>query len=403
MGKKIYIIGGGIAGLTAAHYLSKKGNYQIEIFESSKFLGGRCRSFYDNHLDIKIDNGNHLCLKANRNLLNIIKDINAEENFNFFSPKINFYDLKLNNKYECNTLSNLPNNLILKDKVELLKFLIIPSKLTIKEYFKNTPNLLGYLIDPLCRSILNTPSEIAKSSVLRTVLLKVFTSGRGGLSYFYPKSNWEDAFLLPLERLLIESGVTINKQTPLTEVLTSTNLVNRLKFKDKELDIKPKDLVLFATPWGVSSKFININTPYSFQPIVNIHYKINTSIENGILGVIKSDFVEWIFQKTDHCSVTVSAADKIIDMTADKIAENCWIDCKKALGLSDKIKLPDYKVIKEKKATFECSEGNLKLRPPSSTKYKNCFITGDYINNNLPSTIEGTILNSKNMVKSLIN
>ena len=54
-----------MSGLSAIHALKK--NIEVEIHESGKFPGGRCRSFYDTKLKTDIDNGNHLVFSANEN------------------------------------------------------------------------------------------------------------------------------------------------------------------------------------------------------------------------------------------------------------------------------------------------------------------------------------------------
>ena len=56
MNKKIAIIGAGPAGLTAGYHLAKK-NYQVDIFETKKFIGGMCASI--NMWDTRVDLGPH--------------------------------------------------------------------------------------------------------------------------------------------------------------------------------------------------------------------------------------------------------------------------------------------------------------------------------------------------------
>lgn len=56
MNKKIAIIGAGPAGLTAAYHLAEK-NYQVDIFETRKFVGGMCASI--NLWGAKVDLGPH--------------------------------------------------------------------------------------------------------------------------------------------------------------------------------------------------------------------------------------------------------------------------------------------------------------------------------------------------------
>ena len=48
--KRCLIIGGGLAGLTAASILSSK-NFSVTLIESSPKLGGRTYSFYDKETD----------------------------------------------------------------------------------------------------------------------------------------------------------------------------------------------------------------------------------------------------------------------------------------------------------------------------------------------------------------
>ena len=48
--KKCIVIGGGIAGLTSAAYLSNHG-FHVTLLESTPKLGGRAYSFKDNFAD----------------------------------------------------------------------------------------------------------------------------------------------------------------------------------------------------------------------------------------------------------------------------------------------------------------------------------------------------------------
>ena len=43
MRKKVIIIGGGVAGLSAAHELASR-NFDVEVYESTNMLGGKARS-----------------------------------------------------------------------------------------------------------------------------------------------------------------------------------------------------------------------------------------------------------------------------------------------------------------------------------------------------------------------
>ncbi|MGB1013970.1 MAG: FAD-dependent oxidoreductase, partial [Nannocystaceae bacterium] len=55
----IAIIGGGIAGLSAAVRLTGAG-YNVRLYEATKAGGGRTRSFSDDRFGRELDNGQHL-------------------------------------------------------------------------------------------------------------------------------------------------------------------------------------------------------------------------------------------------------------------------------------------------------------------------------------------------------
>jgi len=50
-----------------------------------------------------------------------------------------------------------------------------------------------------------------------------------------------------------------------------------------------------------------------------------------------------------------------------------------------------YKIIKEKRATFIPSNEIIDKRPTQETKIKNLILAGDWVDTNLPSTIESAV------------
>ena len=64
MGSRTYVIGAGLAGLSAAVRLAGRGR-PVVLIEGAGHAGGRCRSYVDATLGMTIDNGNHLVLSGN--------------------------------------------------------------------------------------------------------------------------------------------------------------------------------------------------------------------------------------------------------------------------------------------------------------------------------------------------
>jgi uncharacterized protein with NAD-binding domain and iron-sulfur cluster len=88
--KKCLVLGGGIAGLTTAVYLSKSG-YKIELIEASPKPGGRAYSFKDSETGTIIDNGQHILMGCYKEALSFLELINATANLEFQKHlRINF-------------------------------------------------------------------------------------------------------------------------------------------------------------------------------------------------------------------------------------------------------------------------------------------------------------------------
>ena len=80
MQKKVIVIGGGFAGLTAAAYLAKN-KFKVTLLEASPKLGGRAYSFLDKETDTIIDNGQHILMGCYNYTLDFLSLIGATENF----------------------------------------------------------------------------------------------------------------------------------------------------------------------------------------------------------------------------------------------------------------------------------------------------------------------------------
>ena len=107
-----------------------------------------------------------------------------------------------------------------------------------------------------------------------------------------------------------------------------------------------------------------------------------------MLGLLHST-AEWVFAFPDRLSVTVSAADRLVDRDREDLARLFWAEVSAALGLD--APLPRWQIVKEKRATFAATPEQDAKRPPARTRWRNLFLAGDWTQTGLPATIEGAI------------
>ena len=70
-----------------------------------------------------------------------------------------------------------------------------------------------------------------------------------------------------------------------------------------------------------------LTVPDEFQAILNLHFRIDADPgEAGFWGLINGT-AEWVFVKPGIVSVTISAANRLVDRTAEELADTVWPEC----------------------------------------------------------------------------
>ena len=130
---KVCVIGGGIAGLSAAVFLKDNG-FDVTLIESSPRLGGRAYSFFDKDLNGLADNGIHILASWYENTFEFLKIIGTYDKLKFQEQlEVNFADINAKQyRFKCPKLPP-PLHLIwglwsykplgFKDKIGIIKLL----------------------------------------------------------------------------------------------------------------------------------------------------------------------------------------------------------------------------------------------------------------------------------------
>tara|TARA_Y100001954_G_scaffold111040_1_gene120367 strand:+ start:918 stop:2120 length:1203 start_codon:yes stop_codon:yes gene_type:complete len=398
--------------LSAAVNAQRK-DFNVNIFESSGFAGGRCRSYFDKKMGIEIDNGNHLVLSANKNFFEYCQLIKSVKTIKKIEPIFNFFNVKekkhwslnlLDKKYPTwifNKKKRIPDSSVI-DYFAFLKFSLVNKKTKVSDLIQNS-NIFKSFWEPFTLGVMNTHPNEASAKVLSNVLKKTIFKGRDFCYIYKPKINWHNTLIQPTINLFEKKNIKISFNNTLKRILVKNNNVDKLIFEKNIIDIYPNDHIIFALPLSSFGKlFPDQKIPLKYNTILNIHFKLPESVlslfRNEVVGMVDS-LSQWIFVKNKHISVTVSDANKYDNLSANDIARLVWNEI--CIYLKKTLDFLEFRVIKEKKATYHQSPENNSLINNISNIPKNVSLAGDWTQNELPCTIEGSILSGKKAVELL--
>lgn len=397
----VHVIGAGLAGLSAAAALAEKGA-RVELHEAAPQAGGRCRSYFDPTLDQTIDNGNHLILSGNDAVFEYLRRIGSERCLiGPDSARFDFVELPTGERWTITPNEGaapwwtfvedrrVPGTRF-ADYLGLLGLVWPRRSATIIETVKARGALWDRLLRPFLLAALNTEPEAASAQLAAAVIRKTLL--RGGRAY-HPRiahPTLASAFVEPALAFLESKGAAIRFGRRLKRIVFSGRIATALEFPETTIPLSVTDTVVLAVPsWSAEELLSPIKAPDAFRAIVNAHFKTPPPKDAPLMLGVIGGTVEWIFCFPDRISVTVSAADRLIDMDRDSLARLLWRDVAAALGLSDGP--PPWQIVKEKRATFAATPEQAGRRPGARGPWMNLFLAGDWTDTGLPSTIEGAV------------
>ncbi|MCX8057200.1 MAG: hydroxysqualene dehydroxylase HpnE [Ignavibacteria bacterium] len=424
--KKVIIVGGGLAGISAAIHLVDK-NYDVVLIESSAQLGGRAKSFFDDEWGCYIDNGQHILINAYTNTIELIKKIGAEKFFDFRDDfEITFRDKNLNEwRLKVSESSNLIfeifkfQNLNFIEKLFLIYFFVKLKYINIEQYHEfdtysflkqnfQTENVINNFWRLVVESALNTSLEQSSAKVFLSTIKKMFLESKSNANIILPKKSLHESLINPAENFLNSKGVRIIKNYVVNEIKTQENVVSEIKSNSGET-ISGDYFILAVHPSMIGRLIKNFAVDLNYQTIINVHFKLeNQTYKNKFFALWNSE-IHWAFFHENILTAFKSSANDLLSLTNDELV-SIFIDeliqyfpeLRNDLTKIRRNK-SDYRIIKIKRATFMSDIASTKSRPKIFTDYKNLFLAGDYIETGLPSTIESAVFSGKMVAEKIIS
>ncbi|MGH6936168.1 MAG: hydroxysqualene dehydroxylase HpnE, partial [Methylocella sp.] len=384
----VHVVGAGLAGLAAAVRLAG-GSREIVLHEAARQAGGRCRSFYDPALGMTIDNGNHLLLSGNHDARNFLAEVESEDQLTG-PPEADFafVDLATKERWRLrpnagslpwwifSSLRRVPGTGPF-DYLGLLRLFVPGKDAPIGTVMRCDELLYERLWRPFFLAALNT-EPVEGSSRLASAVVRE-TLGRGGRACrpLVAAQGLSAAFIAPALDYLMKRGAKIRFDHRLRRIEFANGHAAVLDFGDDMVQLDAADKVVLAVPpYAAQGLVPGLQTPEDYRAIVNAHFKIAPPVTcPAVVGIVHGT-IEWVFAFPGRLSVTISGADRLLDVSRENLAERIWAEVAEVARIE--VPLPPWQIVKEKRATFAATVEENARRPGPGTAYANLVLAGDW-------------------------
>lgn len=272
MGEKTFsiaIIGGGLAGLSAAAALAGRG-FRVEVFESRPRLGGRAGAFFEPTMGQWIDFGQHVLLGCCHHILHFCRQtglhrfLHRDTRLYFLGPEGRPYPFQatpilpaplhlLPSLFRLGYLSWFDRLKVAGALARLARQRCVPENLTLADWLSEQgqpPAAMERFWTPVILSALADLPERVALSVARKVFVEGFLTNRTGYHLFRPTLPWGRLLDQHLANWLGAQGVLVHRRTPIRQIEGDRHQADGLLLADGTR--KTFDFYILAVPWRQS-------------------------------------------------------------------------------------------------------------------------------------------------------
>jgi squalene-associated FAD-dependent desaturase len=417
MTTSVAVIGGGLAGITAALRCAD-GGARVTLFEGRPRLGGLTHSFKRGDLDV--DNGQHVFLRCCTSYLGLIDRLGVRAGvalqrrlaIPIVAPGRDRVWLRRDALPAPAHLARSLFGYTPLTVAERLRF--ITAALALRRVDLDAPatdaqsfgawltahgqsrRAIDTMWDLVGIATLNATADDASLALAA----KVFQTG------LLTRSSAADIgwSVVPLgelhgtagRRALLDAGV---------ELLTSVKVASvRPGDAGWDVDGRRFDHVISAVPPEVAARILPPGVlPSSGElgtsPIVNLHVVYDRKVlDEPFVAAIDSP-LQWIFDRTvqsgltdgQYIAVSLSAADDLIDVPVAELRARMLPALQALLPAARGVEPRDFFVTRERHATFRAAPGTARLRPPAATARPGLWLAGAWTATGWPATMEGAV------------
>jgi zeta-carotene desaturase len=417
------VIGGGVAGMSAACALAEAG-FIVRLIERRGYLGGRASSYLHPGVNEVIDNCQHVLFGCCTNLQGFYRRIGVAEKIHWTSAMTM---IEPGGRRSALGPSRLPAPLHGLPKLMAASAFSVADKVALGRAFaalmrpvpvdsteslgtwlrrhKQTRGALDRFWRLVIASALNAEiDEIAlpyAAKVIRELFMNSAFAGSMGMSTV-PLSE----LYAPVAPFLESRGgsVLLNRNVEGAEWDEETSQWS-LKTRSGEL---VSDFIVAALPFEGMAKLLPALPPVEgaaalaaqiekqeHWPICSVHLWFDRPITDLEHAVLLDREIHWVYNQSvlqgrpgNYVELVVSATRAFAALSREEAIAQALRELAEFFPAVKEAKLEKVALIKEVRATFGVPPGIDKFRPPAASPWANLFLAGDWVQTGWPSTME---------------
>jgi squalene-associated FAD-dependent desaturase len=445
----VAVLGGGLAGITAAIALAEQGN-RVTLAEARPRLGGATTSFTRG--DLVVDNGQHVflrCCTAYRGLLarlGMTGSVSLQDRFDVtvLSPggRARLRRTSLPGPLHMGRALAGYRHLSVSERLR-----VVPATLAMTALDPARPDLDGkrlgdwlaargqserarrVLWDLFTVSSLNVAGDDANLALAATVVKTALLGAKDAADIGIPAVPLGDLHGRAAADLLGRLGaqVRLGAKAAAVEVLPSGGFLVRLADRGEAAaksaaanggDVIRADGVVLAVPPDVAARLApggqSANGAGQWgglgsSPIVNVHVVYDRRVTRLPFAAAVDSPVQWVFDRTgpaglrtgQYLAVSLSAADRYVDVPAAEMCEEFLRALADLFPAAAQAQVVDCFVTRERRATFRQEPGCERLRPQAATPLPGLVLAGAWTDTGWPDTMEGAVRSGLNAAREL--
>jgi squalene-associated FAD-dependent desaturase len=426
MTRRVAVIGGGLAGITAALHCADA-RAQVTLFESRPQLGGLTHSF--SRGELRVDNGQHVFLRCCTSYRALLERLGVTDRV-VLQPRLAIpilmpgaaapvwlrrSALPAPLHLAASLLRYRPLSMLERARFALaavaLRRLNPTRPATDEQDFGTwlrrhgqTDRAIAALWELVGVATLNSRADDASLSLAATVFQEGLLTDAAAADIGWSRVPLRELHGDPALARLGAAGAQVRTGATVRG-LESRDGTWQLTTDSARVTA---DQVILAVPPAAAERLLPCDAlalqpgwsqRLGSAPIVNVHVVLDRPVldEPFIAGVDTP--VQWVFDRTSHSglssgqylAVSLSAADAYVDQPTTALREQFLSALAALLPRMRDAQLRDFFVTRERHATFRPAPGTAALRPTPITGAPGVFLAGAWTATGWPATMEGAV------------